>query len=102
MEPEHPTAMKSTTERRDTMNTNGVVLAKSLLAVCVEWREDAGVGFVRPKNYPRNVYVKRAELHRNGFDTMTFGDFVVCDVANFEGNPVAVNVRAATSEDLEQ
>jgi hypothetical protein len=75
---------------------DGVVLAKDALAVVVDWNEQIGKGYVRLKGMPNGALINRAALQQAGFDTCFFADVIRCDVANFDGVRVAVNIKAVT------
>jgi cold shock CspA family protein len=82
---------------------SGIAIEKNALAVVVAWNVAAGSGFLRTKETHRSIFVKRSQVQRNfGCDDLRFADVVVLDVAAFNGEFVAVNLRCPTDAEFQE
>jgi cold shock CspA family protein len=82
---------------------SGIAIEKNAIAVVVAWNVAAGSGFLRTRDTHRSIFVKRLAVQRSfQCDDLRFGDLVTLDVAVFNGEFVAVNLKCPTDQEFQE
>ena len=70
------------------------------LCVVVGYNIGKGSAFVAFKGFAGTALLMQREIIRAGWTEVSFGNFLVCDIEQYEGKARATNARAATEEDF--